>query len=257
MTQPVASYHDLEGKSVFISGGGSGIGAALVRGFLEQGSKVGFVDKVDSVELCEQLEQETGARPHFVKCDVLDIPAFRDAISNCADANGDISVLVNNAAWDNRQGLHELKVEDFDHMMQVNLRHHFFAIQSVAPAMANMGSGSIINYSSTSYMIGIAGMSAYIATKSAITGMTRSLARELGPDNIRVNAVMPGWVFTERQQELWATPESVAAHIDRQCLQEKMTTQDMVSPTLFLASGASTMMTGQALVVDAGVVVSG
>ncbi len=257
MTQPVANFHDLEGKSVFISGGGSGIGAALVRGFLEQGCKVGFVDKLNSEKLCDELEAEFGARPHFVECDVCDIPAYQQAIAECAGANGDISVLVNNAAWDNRQDLHDMSPADFDHMMHVNLRHHFFAIQSVSPGMKKSGGGSIINYSSTSYMIGIAGMSAYIATKSAITGMTRSLARELGPDNIRVNAVMPGWVFTERQRELWATPEAVASHIDRQCLKTEMTVQDMVSPTLFLASAASTVMTGQALVIDAGVVVSG
>lgn len=257
MTQPVASFHDLEGKSVFISGGSSGIGSALVRGFLEQGCRVGFVDKLNSTKLCDQLEHETGVRPFFAECDVCDIPAYKNAISDCISANGDISVLINSAAWDNRQTLKDMTTDDFDHMIQVNLRHHFFAIQAVAPAMAKMGGGSIINYSSTSYMMGIAGMSAYIATKSAITGMTRSLARELGPDNIRVNAVMPGWVFTERQKELWATPEAVAAHIDRQCLKRQMTMQDMVPPTLFLASNASTMMTGQALVIDAGVVVSG
>jgi NAD(P)-dependent dehydrogenase (short-subunit alcohol dehydrogenase family) len=147
--------------------------------------------------------------------------------------------------------------DDFDHIMQVNLRHHFFAIQAVAPAMATIGGGSIINYSSTSYMMGIAGLSAYIAAKAAITGMTRSLARELGQDNIRVNAIMPGWVMTKRQRELWVTTESVAAHLDRQCLKAEMQPQDMVLPTLFLASEASRMMTGQALVVDAGVVVTG
>lgn len=257
MNHAVASFHDLAGKSVFISGGGSGIGAVLVRGFLEQGCRVGFVDKLDSSGLCDRLEKETGARPFFVECDVCDIESYQTAIAEAEQANGAISVLVNNAAWDNRQNLDSMTPDDFDHIMQVNLRHHFFAIQAVVPAMKAIGGGSVINYSSTSYMMGIAGLSAYIAAKAAITGMTRSLARELGPDNIRVNAIMPGWVMTKRQTELWVTPEAVAAHLDRQCLKAEMQPRDMVAPTLFLASQASRMMTGQALVVDAGVVVSG
>ena len=257
MNQAVASFHDLAGKSVFISGGGSGIGEVLVRGFLEQGCRVGFVDKLDSSALCDTLENETGARPFFVECDVCDIESYKRAIAEAAQANGAISVLVNNAAWDNRQNLDSMTPDDFDHIIQVNLRHHFFAIQAVAPAMKTNGGGSVINYSSTSYMMGIAGLSAYIAAKAAITGMTRSLARELGPDNIRVNAIMPGWVMTKRQKELWVTREAVANHLDRQCLKAEMQPQDMVAPTLFLASEASRMMTGQALVVDAGVVVSG
>ena len=252
-----ATFHDLEGKSVFISGGGSGIGAQLTEGFIAQGAKVAFVQRSDAKELCDRLEAEYGTRPLFIACDVTDIPAFKVAIAQAADAHGDIGVLVNCAAWDNRHTLDELTVEQWDHMQNVNLRHHFFAAQAVAPGMRKAGGGSIINYSSISYMMGADGFPAYASAKAAITGLTRGLARELGPDNIRVNALMPGWVLTERQRELWADEASLKAHIDRQCLKLEIPPQAMVEPTLFLASAASTVMTGQALVVDAGVVVSG
>lgn len=252
-----ATFHDLEGKSVFISGGGSGIGAELTEGFVAQGAKVAFVQRSDATELCDRLEQSYGTRPLFIACDVTDIQAFKAAIARAADAHGDVGVLVNSAAWDNRHTLDELSVEQWDHMQNVNLRHHFFATQAVAPGMRKAGGGAIINYSSISYMMGADGFPAYASAKAAITGLTRGLARELGPDNIRVNALMPGWVLTERQRELWADEAALKAHIDRQCLKLEIPPVAMVEPTLFLASAASTVMTGQALVVDAGVVVSG
>jgi galactose dehydrogenase len=252
-----ATFHDIRGKSVFISGGGSGIGEYLTEGFVAQGARVAFVQRSDATALCDRLEKEHGERPLFIPCDVTDIPALKAAIAQAADAHGDIEVLINNAAWDNRHTLDELTVEQWDHMQAVNIRHHFFAIQAVAPGMRAMGGGSIINYSSISYMMGNDGYPAYAAAKAGITGMTRGLARELGPDNIRVNALMPGWVLTERQRELWADEESLKAHIDRQCLKVEIPPEAMVEPTLFLASGASTVMTGQALVVDGGVVVTG
>jgi galactose dehydrogenase len=252
-----ATFHDIRGKSVFISGGGSGIGEYLTEGFVAQGARVAFVQRSDATALCDRLEKEHGERPLFIPCDVTDIPALKAAIAQAADAHGDIEVLINNAAWDNRHTLDELTVEQWDHMQAVNIRHHFFAIQTVAPGMRAMGGGSIINYSSISYMMGNDGYPAYAAAKAGITGMTRALARELGRDNIRVNALMPGWVLTDRQRELWATPEGLQSHIDRQALKIEIPPEAMVEPSLFLASNASTVMTGQALVVDAGVVVTG
>ncbi len=250
-------FRDLNGKSVFISGGGSGIGEYLTEGFVAQGAKVAFCQRSDASSLCDRLQEEYGRRPLFLKCDVTDISAYRAALAEAAGAHGAIGVLVNNAAWDNRHTLDELSPDEWDHMLNVNIRHHFFAAQSVAPAMTEAGWGSIINYSSISYMMGNAGYPAYVSAKAGITGLTRGLARELGPHGIRVNALMPGWVITDRQKELWVTDEALAAHIERQCLKEPIHPVAMVEPTLFLASDASRMMTGQALVVDAGVVVTG
>ena len=251
-------FPDLQGKSVFISGGGSGIGASLTEGFLAQGARVAFCQRSDASGFCDEMAEKHGTRPLYLSCDVTDIAAYKAVLGQAAEAHGDIQVLVNNAAWDNRHRLEDLDPDAWDHMMNVNLRHHYFAIQTVAPAMKAAGQGAIVNYSSISYMMGLGDYAAYVSAKSAINGLTRGLARELGPSGIRVNALMPGWVFTERQEELWATPEGVKAHLARQCLPEyKIPPEDMVDPTLFLASDASRAMTGQALVVDGGVVVSG
>ena len=252
-----STFHDLAGKSVFISGGGSGIGECLTEGFLAQGAAVAFVQRSDATALCDRLEKTYGRRPLFIACDVTDIAALQAAIARAAEAHGDIGVLVNNAAWDNRHAIEGFSVDEWDYMMNVNIRHHFFAVQAVAPGMRAAGGGTIVNYSSISYMMGGDGFPAYVSAKAGITGLTRGLARELGPDNIRVNALMPGWVLTERQRRLWADEEALKAHIDRQCLKVEIPPEAMVEPTLFLASAASTVMTGQALVVDAGVVVTG
>jgi NAD(P)-dependent dehydrogenase (short-subunit alcohol dehydrogenase family) len=252
-----ATFHDLAGKSVFISGGGSGIGEYLTEGFLAQGAKVAFVQRSDATPLCDRLEKTYGTRPLFIRCDVTDIAALQAAIGQAAAAHGAVTVLVNNAAWDNRHPLEGFSVEEWDYMQAVNIRHHFFAIQAVAPGMKAAGGGTIINYSSISYMMGNGGYAAYTSAKAGITGLTRGLARDLGPDNIRINALMPGWVLTDRQRELWANPEDLKRHLDRQCLNVEIPPEAMVEPTLFLASAASTVMTGQALVVDGGVVVTG
>ncbi len=252
-----ATFHDLQGLSVFITGGGSGIGAALTEGFLEQGARVAFVQRSDSAEFVAEMGDKHGRKPFFIPCDITDITALQTAIKQAAEENGDISVLVNNAANDTRHTLDEYTPEQWDAAMNVNLRPHFFTAQAVAPAMRRNGGGSIINFSSISYMMGLAGFPAYMTSKAAITGLTRGLARELGPDNIRVNALMPGWVLTERQLKLWATEEGLAAHMERQCLKEHLNSRDIVDATLFLASKTSRMMTGQALVIDGGVVVTG
>jgi NAD(P)-dependent dehydrogenase (short-subunit alcohol dehydrogenase family) len=254
-----ATFHDLKGKSVFISGGGSGIGEYLSEGFAAQGAKVAFVQRSDATAVCDRIEKATGNRPLFIKCDVTDIRALQAALAQSAKAHGPITVLVNNAAWDNRHPMTPFTVEQWDYMQAVNVRHHFFAAQAVVPGMKTAGGGTIINYSSISYMMGNGGYSAYTTAKAGITGLTRSLARELGVDNIRVNALMPGWVLTERQRREWVDDDgaNLRAFLERQCLKLEIPPEAMVEPTLFLASAASTVMTGQALVVDAGVVVTG
>ena len=256
MTQ-TATFHDLRDTVVFITGGGSGIGAALTEGFLQQGAKVGFVQRSDASSFVEEMAAKYPNAPLFVQCDISDVDALKAAIAQVEAALGTISVLVNNAANDARHTLSDYSVDEWDRGMAVNLRPHFFTAQAVFEGMRAAGGGSIINYSSISYMMGNAGYPAYATSKAAITGLTRSLARELGPDNIRVNALMPGWVLTDKQLEMWATPEDLAAHLEKQCLKEHLQPQDVVDATLFLASQTSRMITGQALVVDGGVVVTG
>ena len=252
-----ASFHDLEGQSVYITGGGSGIGADLTEGFLEQGCKVAFVQRSDATAFCDEMEEKHGSRPLFIKCDLTDVDALRASIEQSTAAHGPITVLVNNAANDQRHQMEGYTVEEWDKMQAINLRPHFFTTQAVAPGMAGAGGGSIINFSSISYMMGNGGYVAYVAAKAGITGLTRGLARELGPDKIRVNALMPGWVLTQKQLDKWATPEGLEVHLGKQCLKEHLVPRDIVDGTLFLASKTSRMMTGQALVIDGGVVVTG
>ena len=251
------TFHDLAGKSVFITGGGSGIGASLTEGFLEQGAKVAFVQRSDADDFVAEMLEKHGTAPRFIPCDITDIAALKNAMRKAAESHGPITVLVNNAANDMRHTLADYGPEEWDQSQAINLRPHFFTAQEAAPGMKAAGGGSIVNFSSVSYMMGNAGYPAYVAAKAGITGLTRGLARELGPDRIRVNALMPGWVLTERQMDKWATPEGLAAHLERQCLKEHLAPRDVVDATLFLASDASRMMTGQALVVDGGVVVTG
>ena len=253
----MARFPDLDGASVFITGGGSGIGATLTEGFLQQGAKVAFVGRSDASAFADEMGEKHGNRPLFLQCDITDVPALKTRVTEAAEAHGDIAVLVNNAANDMR---HEtLKVdEDFwDWSTAINLKAYFFACQAVIPGMQRLGRGSIVNFSSISYMMGNAGYPVYTASNSGINGMTRSLAREFGPEKIRVNALAPGWVLTDKQLEMWATDEGLAAHMERMCLKEHLKPEDIVGPTLFLASKASAAMTGQALVVDGGVVVTG
>ena len=252
-----ATFHDLEGASVFITGGGAGIGAGLTEGFVAQGARGAFVQRSDASAFAEELGDRHGNRPLFMPCDVTDIAALRGCIGEAARAHGPVTVLVNNAANDQRHAMEGYTVEEWDRAQAINLRPHYFTAQAVVPGMRAAGGGSIVNFSSISYMMGTAGYVSYMSAKAAITGLTRGLARELGPDNIRVNALMPGWVLTSRQLDLWATPEDLAAHLERQCLKEHLHEPDIVGGTLFLASKASRMMTSQALVIDGGVVVTG
>ncbi|NIZ59727.1 3-oxoacyl-ACP reductase [Sedimentitalea sp. CY04] len=252
-----ATFHDLEGASVFITGGGSGIGASLTEGFLRQGAKVAFVGRSDASEFVDEMERETGQRPLFIQCDITDTAALQAAITQSAEAHGTVSVLVNNAANDQRHETLEVTEEFWDWMQEINLKAYFFACQAVLSGMKSAGAGSIINFSSISYMMGNAGYPAYVTANAGITGMTRGLAREFGADGIRVNALAPGWVLTDKQIEKWATPEALSAHLERQCLKDHLKPQDIVDAVLFLASKTSRMMTGQTMAVDGGVVVSG
>lgn len=253
----LVTYHDLAGKSVFITGGGSGIGASITEGFLAQGAKVAFVQRSDATAFCDEMAAKYGSRPLYIPCDITDVPALQGAIAAAAEAHGPIQVLINNAANDQRHNTLEVTEEFWDWSQSINLKAYFFACQAVLAGMIDAGSGAIMNFSSVSYMMGNAGYPAYTAANAGINGMTRSLAREFGPHNVRVNALAPGWVLTEKQMEKWATEEGLAAHLDRQCLKEHLGPSDIVGGCLFLASDASRMMTGQMMVIDGGVVVTG
>lgn len=255
--EPKVTFHDLKDRSVFITGGGSGIGAWLTDAFLAQGAKVAFVQRSDASGFCDEMEAKYGNRPFFIACDITDVSALKGAIGAAAEANGPITVLVNNAANDQRHSAAEVTEEFWDWSTSINLKAYFFACQAVVGGMKAAGGGAIVNFTSISYMMGNAGYPLYTTSNSGINGMTRSLAREYGPDRIRVNALAPGWVLTEKQLEMWATPEALEAHLERQCLKELLKPEDIVGATLFLSSDASRMMTGQAMVVDGGVVATG
>ncbi|SHM01692.1 SDR family NAD(P)-dependent oxidoreductase [Roseibium suaedae] len=252
-----ATFHDLKGKSVFITGGGSGIGASITEGFLAQGAKVAFVGRSDATAFCDEMEARHGARPLFIQCDITDTAALKAAVEQATQAHGAPTVLVNNAANDQRHNTLDVTEEFWDWAIAINLKAYFFAAQAVIPGMKAAGGGAIINFSSISYMMGGSEYPVYVTANSGINGMTRGLAREFGPDRIRVNALAPGWVLTQKQKELWVTPEGLSAHVARQCLKDTLDPEDVVGGVLFLASNVSKMMTGQALVIDGGVVVTG
>lgn len=253
--QPI--FTDLMGASIFITGGGSGIGAALTEGFLRQGARVAFCQRSDATAFCDAMEAATQNRPLFLPCDITDLVALQAALAAAAEAHGPITVLVNNAANDQRHKTLETDEAFFDWSIAINLKAYFFAAKAVIPGMQAAGGGAIINFSSISYMMGNAGYPVYTASNSAINGLTRSLAREFGPDRIRVNALAPGWVLTQKQKDKWVTPEGLATHLARQCIPDPLEPDDIVGGCLFLASNASKAMTGQALVIDGGVVVTG
>ena len=250
-------YPDLQGRSVFITGGGSGIGAALTDGFLAQGARVFFVQRSDATRFRDTMEARHGTRPGFRPCDITDIRALSAALAEAAAKNGPIDVLVNNAADDSRHATLEVTEADWDRIQAVNLKPYFFACRDVLAGMQQRGRGAIVNMSSITYLMGSAGMPGYVTANAGIVGLTRALAREFGPAGVRVNAVAPGMVITDRQMRLWLDEAAIAAHQARQCLPIRLQPADMVDPVLFLASDASRAITGQCLPVDAGVVVSG
>lgn len=252
-----ASFPDLAGRAVFITGGGSGIGAGLTRGFAAQGARVAFVQRSDATSLVEQIETDTGSRPLAVRSDISDPVALRRAIEIAREALGPISVLVCNAADDTRMNSQNIEPEDWRRAMAINLDHYFFAAQSVLPDMRAARDGRIVMLSSISYMMGMGGLLPYTTANAGITAMVRSLARDFGPDGIRVNALAPGMVLTERQERLWLDEEVKSKHMETQCLKRHLTPEDMIGPALFLASDISAAITGQCLAADAGVAFPG
>jgi NAD(P)-dependent dehydrogenase (short-subunit alcohol dehydrogenase family) len=253
MTQ--TNYPSLAGRVVLITGGASGIGAAFVRAFASQQARVAFLD-IDAnagAALVRDVAGECGSAPLFVPCDLLDIAALRAAIEQVRISLGDAAVLVNNAANDQRQVLADVTPAEFDWTIGVNLRHVFFAAQAVVPQMQARGAGSIINMSSIAWIRGAPALPAYAAAKAAIVGFTNSLARLVGPDRIRVNAIAPGMVITERQRRLWFQDErQIAEGRARQAIPDAVTPEDIASLALFLASDESQRITRQCFQVDGG-----
>jgi len=248
-----ARYPSLAGMPVVISGGASGIGEALVRNFAAQGAKVGFVDIQDErgSALAEELIA-AGQTALFTRCDITDTDAYQAAIAGFAAAHGDALALVNNAAHDQRHEWQEVTSAYWDDRMAVNLKHSFFAIQSVAPGMMKAGRGSIINTGSISWMIMSPKIPVYETAKAATHGLTRGMARELGKHGIRVNTLVPGWVMTERQLTHWVD-EAAQKQIDaQQALAGRVSPDDVARMALFLAADDSTMISSQQFVVDGG-----
>ena len=245
-------YPDLRGKVVLVTGGGSGIGEAIVRRFVGQGAKTAFIDiQTDPSHALVRDLSGSGA-VHFEHADLTDTAALRAAVARIRAALGPVDVLLNNAAHDQRHATLEITPEYWDDRIAVNLKHQFFAAQAVLPDMIAKNAGSIVNFGSTSWMIGQGGMAAYTAAKSAVLGLTRSLARDFGVHNIRVNAIAPGWIMTQRQIDLWLTPESEAELMRRQCLKRKLVPDDIARMAMFLASDQSSACTNQHYIVDGG-----
>lgn len=247
-------YESLKGRTVVITGGASGIGAAFVRGFVENGAKVAFLDRQQDAgaALADALGRDF-ERPMFVPCDLMDIAALRQALDTIRAALGPSAVLVNNAANDQRYAFDTITLDEFDRTVAVNFRHVFFAAQAIAPQMKELGFGSIVNLSSVSWMRGIPLLEAYASMKAAIVGFTSVLARSLGPHRIRVNAIAPGTVLTERQRALWFQDEAaIDAARTQQCLPDMIAPEDIANLALFLAADDSRMITKQCLSVNAG-----
>lgn len=249
-----AIYPSLRGRSVFITGGGSGIGASLTESFARQGSKVAFVDiaEAPSRALVQRLENEGLPVPWYRRVDVTDVAALQAAIRDAAAALGDFHVLVNNVASDDRHDFMQVTPEYYDGRIAVNQRPAFFAIQAVVPGMKKMGGGSIINFGSNSYGAKGRNFPVYTTAKSSVVGLTRGLAAELGEHRIRINVLTPGWVMTERQIQKWLTPEGELEIQRNQVLPDKVRPEDVAPLALFLASDDARACSAQEYIVDAG-----
>lgn len=248
-----AIYPSLAGRTALVTGGASGIGDAIVRAFAGQGAKVGFIDiqETEGSALAAELSG-AGGKLHFAPADITNTKSLQAAIGDVAKALGPISVLVNNAANDTRHDWRGETPESFDQRIAVNLKHQFFSIQAVAPGMIAAGGGSIVNFGSISWRVGLGGMPAYTASKAGIEALTRSFARDLGPHRIRVNTVLPGWIMTKRQLELWFDENAERLLRDRQCLPDRIQPDAVARLVLFLASDDSAMCTSQNFVIDGG-----
>ncbi len=244
-------YSDLKDRSVLITGGASGIGAALVAAFAAQGAKVTFLD-IDRVA-GEALAEKLGSGVQFMECDLSNVAALQAAVQQAGDRTGTMDIVINNAARDDRHDIDTFSEAEWDHNQAVNMKPVFFVIQAALPFLRKAGGGSIINFSSIAFLLNMGELPSYTAAKAGIIGLTKALAGRLGPENIRVNAILPGMVVTERQRQLWLTDDSIAAFQKKQCLQRTLTAEDMVGPVLFLASASSGAMTAQTMIVDGGV----
>lgn len=254
MAEFTPSYPDLRDRGVLVTGGGSGIGAAFVRAFSEQGAKVAFIDisETTSRTLAASLNETARHPVLYLKADLRDVDAVKTCVETAASTFGGLGVLVNNAGWDDRHDLAEVTADYWDDNQAINLKQMFFAAQAAAPHLIRDGHGAIVNLSSIAFLLNMGSLPSYAAAKAGILGLTKSLAGRLGPEGVRVNAILPGMVVTERQKELWLTDESIAAMLDRQCLKRTLLAEDMVGPCLFLASSASAGMTAQSIIVDGG-----
>jgi NAD(P)-dependent dehydrogenase (short-subunit alcohol dehydrogenase family) len=249
-----AQYTSLRDVVVVVTGGASGIGAAMVEQFALQSAKVAFLDVADesASRLVADLRPRCSHLPVFLHCDLTDIAALRAVVAQVEAQLGPVRVLVNNAASDDRHSFAAVTPEYWDERMAVNLRHQFFATQAVAPGMAAAGGGSVINMSSIAWVIPSIGLPAYVTAKAGIVGLTRTLARELGGNNIRVNCVLPGAIMTERQRRLWMTPAYLAEILQRQSLKRELLPEEVARLVLFLAADDSAGITGQSHIIDAG-----
>ncbi|MFH7041619.1 SDR family NAD(P)-dependent oxidoreductase [Paucibacter sp. JuS9] len=252
-----ASYPSLKDRAVLITGGATGIGATLVESFVAQGAKVGFIDLAvaDGTALAEKLKGAANGSTHapqFVAANLTDIAALREAIATLRGRIGPISVLLNNAANDKRHKVEETTPESWDAGIAVNLKHQFFAAQAVLPDMKTLGAGSIINFGSISWMLKQGGMPAYTTSKSAVQGLTRSLARDFGPHGIRVNTLVPGWVMTDKQIKLWVDDKAREEIAKGQCINKPLLAEHIAAMALFLAADDSALCTAQDFIVDGG-----
>lgn len=250
---PYARYPSLVDRTVFITGGATGIGASFVAHFAEQGARVAFcdIDASAGMALADALG-DSRTKPLFLACDITDIDALRGAMADARDACGPIAALINNAANDKRQAIADVTPASFDAGIAVNLRHQFFAAQAAADDMKASGGGSIVNLGSISWMLKTGGMPVYLTSKAAIAGLTRALARDLGPFGIRVNTLVPGWVMTEKQRRLWLDEAGLRALKAGQCLDGELMPEDLARMALFLAADDSRMITAQDFIVDGG-----
>jgi D-xylose 1-dehydrogenase len=248
-----ARYPSLQDRVVFITGGGSGIGAAMVESFVLQGASVAFVDIL--TEESEALVQRLGATakpPLFIRCDLTDVSALETAMAETRDKLGPIQGLVNNAANDWRHDVDDVSEAFWDRTLALNLKHQFFAAQAARKQMRERGGGAIVNFSSIAWMGGAPRLTVYATAKAGVVGLTNSLAREFGPDNIRVNAIAPGAVVTERQKKLWLSEADITTIVSRQCVRRVLVAEDVASLALFLIADDSAMIAKQCIVIDGG-----
>lgn len=254
MADVVVQHPDLAGKSVLITGGATGIGAALTSAFAAQGARVFFIDIADEPgrDLASSLSRSSRHPVTFLHADLRQVAETQAAVDEAARATGTLSVLVNNAGWDDRHDVDSVTEAYWDESQAINLKQIFFTSQAALPYLRKAPGAAIVNFSSISYLLNMGDLPSYATAKAGIVGLTKSLAGRLGSEGIRVNAILPGMIFTERQKRLWLTDDGIAEIVGRQCLKRVLTAEDVVGPCLFLASAAAAGMTAQTMIIDGG-----